>query len=135
MATRVTIYDEAIASAFWPGEMAWRGTRRVGDLHARYARQDAPHRTGRLGKSIYMVVTPYGRFRCRYTVATKVEYASYTITGTQGPIFPKKSLFLFVRPRPFSYYSKTTLRMSVRGQRGHDWLESSRQRAWLDSGI
>ena len=122
MATRVTVYESQIAAAFLPGRPIFGEVRRVGTTALDAARHFSPKRTGTMAAGIRMNVLPSKKYHCFFTVTVPADYAIYTLRGTTGPIWPTKSAFLWVRPRPFSGYTRYTPRMSVAGQTGKDWL-------------
>lgn len=130
---RITVYESRIERAFLPGGTVYGNVRRVGKDHERFAKNLAPKRTGQMAQNIRMAITPFGKYQFRYTVNTRTDYAIYTLKGTTGPIFPSNSKLLWVRPKPYSWYSWNrtkgwggrTPRISVDGQTGDDWLKKS----------
>lgn len=132
---RTTVYQTAIQEAFWPGGSVYDNMRRISFFNLGEAQNKVPVRTGNLQRSLYRVITPFGKYQMRYTIATEVDYAPYTIEGTTGPIYPTKSLFLWVRPAPYSYYRTRTPRMMVRGQVGSDWLMDSVRSTFYEQGL
>lgn len=127
--TRVTVRESEIEKAFSNsiGDVN-KNMRRAMVGHVTLAQKFAPKRTGNLQRMIGWAgtgITPIGRYECRYTINSYAPYSIYTLAGTTGPIFPNRGVFLWVRPKPHSYYIRYTPRMSVRGQIGHDWLEDS----------
>lgn len=124
--TRVTVYEDEIDAAFRTARgSVYQNMRWAAFGHVTLAQKFAPKRTNRLQKSIGYTITPAGRYQFRYHLTVGADYAIYTLAGTTGPIFPNKSVFLWVRPKPYSYYTRYTPRMSVSGQTGHDWLQNS----------
>lgn len=132
---RTTVYQSEIEEAFWPGGSVYENMRRIAFYNVGVAQRHAPVRTGNLQRSIFYVLTPYGKTQTRYTIGTDVPYASYTLEGTTGPIFPNKSVFLWVRPAPYSRYTQRFPRMSVRGQKGNDWLGESVRETFYEQGL
>jgi len=127
--TRVTVRESEIEKAFSTavGDVN-KNMRRAMVGHVTLAQKFAPKRTGNLQKMIGWTgtgITPRGKYECQYTIESFAPYSIYTLEGTTGPIYPNKSVFLWVRPKPYSYYINYTPRMSVAGQTGHDWLQDS----------
>ena len=138
---RVTIYDQRIQRAFLPGGSLFQNVRRVGNTNLKYAREEAPKRTGKMAAALKMSVTPSGKLHARYTVNTNIDYAIWTLRGTKdvAPIRATNKSginptgFLWVRPRPHSWYAWNrepgsggrTPRAFVDGQDKNDWLKKS----------
>lgn len=134
--TRVTVYENEIDAAFRSSRgSVYQNMRWAAFGHVTLAQRIAPKRTGNMQRSIGYTITPAGKYEFRYHLTVGASYAIYTLAGTTGPIFPNKSVFLWVRPKPHSYYTRYTPRMQVAGQTGHDWLQASTRALFAALGI
>lgn len=125
----VTVYESRIEAAFHTryGTVR-RNVERVAFVNLGWAQKFAPVRTGKMRNSLYRSITPHGKYELRYHISTHeviAPYAIHTLRGTTGPIYPSNSKFLWVRPKPYSWYFSRTPRISVEGQVGKDWLGAS----------
>lgn len=133
---RVTVYENQIDAAFRTARgSVYQNMRWAAFGHVTLAQKFAPKRTGRMQKSIGYRITPAGRYEFRYTLTVGVPYAEYTLRTTTGPIYPNKGVFLWVRPRPYSGYTRYTPRMFVDGYVSRDWLQDSTRALFQVLGI
>lgn len=98
MATRiyVRVYDSRIKALNAPGAPVGRYIHRKGDTIQRYARIQAPKRSGNLARSINLGALTWRGHRSSIEVSANASYAKYVHEGTYGPIYPRKSKYLRV---------------------------------------
>lgn len=127
--TRVTVKESEIDAAFRTSRGDVNKNMRWAMFgHVTLAQKFAPKRTGNLQRNIGWGgtgITPRGMYECQYTINSYAPYSEYTLRPTGPVIFPNKSVFLWVRPKPYSYYLNYTPRMMVKGYYSEDWLEAS----------
>jgi hypothetical protein len=122
--TKVTVYQAAIEETWWRGSV-YDIVLDTADRHLDIAQEFGPVRTALLRDTMDRAMTPGGNLTWRYTIRVNVPYAEYTLRNTGPVIFPSKSVWLWVRPQPFSYYTVRTPRMFVQGYESHNWLEET----------
>jgi hypothetical protein len=98
VATRiyVRIYDNRIKAWNRPGGPTGRYIHRKGDTIQRYARLQAPKRSGNLARSITLGNQTWRGHRAAIEISAKAPYAKYVHEGTYGPIYPKNGKYLKV---------------------------------------
>ena len=122
--TKVTVYQAQIEQTWWRGSVR-ANVESVAEIHLEIAQERAPVRTGLLKQTMDARLTPGGRLTWRYTVRVNVPYAEYTLRDTGPEIWPSRGVFMWVRPKPFSYYTRYTPRMVVAGYKSKNWLEET----------
>jgi len=132
--TKVTVYQHQIEQTWWRGSVR-ANVQDTADIHLDVARDRAPVRTGLLWDTMDNVLTPAGNLQWRYSVRVNVPYAEYTLRPTGPVIFPNKSVFLWVRPKPFSYYTRYTPRMFVAGYHSDNWLEATATPTFIQQNL
>jgi hypothetical protein len=124
--TQVTVYENEIDAAFRSARgSVYQNMRFVAFGNVTIAQKIAPRRTGTMQRSIGYRIMPSGKYSFVYHMSVGTDYAIYTLEGTTGPIYPSNSKVLWVRPKPYSYFTKRTAMISVEGQTGHNWLAES----------
>jgi hypothetical protein len=126
VSNRVTVYEHEIDAAFRTARgSVYQNMRWAAFGHVTLAQKFAPKRTSRMQKSIGYTITPAGKYEFRYHLTVGASYAEYTLRDTGPWIYPNGGVFMWVRPKPYSYYIRYTPRMRVRGYHSRNWLEDS----------
>jgi hypothetical protein len=144
MVTRVTVYEETISAAFWPGGSIYANTRRIGKENRRIAASICPIRTGELLNSMSdTYVLPRGRFSHFYSFSVDTPYAEFVLQGTTGPIRPNSGKYMWMRPMPYSHMPFNTKPgtggrwpfETVRGQKANDFMAESLRLTLYEQGL
>lgn len=140
--TRVTVKEGEISKAFkeeW-GDVR-KNMRKVANYHVYVAQGESPKRTGAMAGSIgYRILPAFSAYETMYSMTVQADYAIFTLAGTrakitsnrgpvaaggEGDLTGMRAAAMRVRPAPHSWYAVPTLRTSVKGQTGRDWLGQS----------
>jgi hypothetical protein len=143
MVTRVTVFEQNISNAFWPGGTIYENTRRIGKYNEALAYGMCPVRSGDMLNSMEFFILPRGRYSHFYTISVDVPYANYVIDGTTGPIRAKAGKYLWMRPMPHSRLPFNITPgsrgrwpfKSVSGQDANPFLQRSLRQTMYDMGI
>jgi hypothetical protein len=138
---RVTVKETEISRAFKEGGDVRKNMRKTANYHVYVAQGESPKRTGAMALSIgYRILPAFNAYETMYSLTVGADYAKFTLAGTRAKITSNRgaraaggpsdltgsrSAAMLVRPAPFSHYPVPTLRTSVRGQVGRDWLGES----------
>jgi hypothetical protein len=129
MATRVYIrvYDSRIMEMNRPGGITGKYIHNKGQTIERFAKVQAPKRSGNLARSINLGPHRWRGHRSSIEVSANARYAKWVHNGTYGPIYPTTHEYLAVPKFRSITGAKVprVLRRTVDGQRPQPFLREA----------
>lgn len=119
----VDVYNLRIAADYLPGGQGytWLDKVKLAMFTRSVAEAAKISRTGTLMRSHGSAIFGYNQYRARATISNSAPHAEWVHEGTDGPIFPEDSDFLWVPIRKGG--ASRTKRAYVKGQAANRWMD------------